>query len=156
MASMNPGRNEACPCGSGKKYKRCCGITPAASRRETLHPGEITALVALIAQKRSNEAEQRARALLVRHPEAGMLWKILGVALLRQGKDALAALRKTTRLLPNDAEAHSNLGAALHDQEQWAEALPSLARALAIQPYDVQALVDSANALNATGRPLEA
>ena len=22
-----PGRNEACPCGSGKKYKRCCGAT---------------------------------------------------------------------------------------------------------------------------------
>jgi SEC-C motif domain protein len=23
--SWKPGRNEACPCGSGKKYKRCCG-----------------------------------------------------------------------------------------------------------------------------------
>ena len=22
-----PGRNEACSCGSGKKYKRCCGKT---------------------------------------------------------------------------------------------------------------------------------
>ena len=22
---VTPGRNEACPCGSGKKYKRCCG-----------------------------------------------------------------------------------------------------------------------------------
>ena len=21
---MKPGRNEPCPCGSGKKYKRCC------------------------------------------------------------------------------------------------------------------------------------
>ncbi len=21
-----PGRNEPCPCGSGKKYKKCCGI----------------------------------------------------------------------------------------------------------------------------------
>ncbi|MCL6105810.1 MAG: SEC-C metal-binding domain-containing protein [Actinobacteria bacterium] len=20
-----PGRNDPCPCGSGKKYKRCCG-----------------------------------------------------------------------------------------------------------------------------------
>jgi hypothetical protein len=24
------GRNEACPCGSGKKYKRCCGENPSA------------------------------------------------------------------------------------------------------------------------------
>ncbi len=25
-----PGRNEPCPCGSGRKYKKCCGRTPAA------------------------------------------------------------------------------------------------------------------------------
>ena len=24
-----PGRNDTCPCGSGKKYKRCCGATPS-------------------------------------------------------------------------------------------------------------------------------
>jgi len=22
---VNPGRNAPCPCGSGKKYKKCCG-----------------------------------------------------------------------------------------------------------------------------------
>jgi hypothetical protein len=26
---MAPGRNESCPCGSGTKYKRCCGMTDA-------------------------------------------------------------------------------------------------------------------------------
>lgn len=24
-AAPEPGRNDACPCGSGRKYKRCCG-----------------------------------------------------------------------------------------------------------------------------------
>ncbi|MBI5243020.1 MAG: SEC-C domain-containing protein [Elusimicrobia bacterium] len=24
-AAPTPGRNEPCPCGSGKKYKKCCG-----------------------------------------------------------------------------------------------------------------------------------
>jgi SWIM/SEC-C metal-binding protein len=24
-AAGTPGRNEPCPCGSGKKYKKCCG-----------------------------------------------------------------------------------------------------------------------------------
>ena len=24
-AERKPGRNEPCPCGSGKKYKKCCG-----------------------------------------------------------------------------------------------------------------------------------
>jgi hypothetical protein len=27
-----PGRNEPCPCGSGKKYKRCCGDSAASDR----------------------------------------------------------------------------------------------------------------------------
>ena len=22
--NLNPGRNDPCPCGSGKKYKKCC------------------------------------------------------------------------------------------------------------------------------------
>ena len=25
LPSRPPGRNEPCPCGSGKKYKKCCG-----------------------------------------------------------------------------------------------------------------------------------
>jgi tetratricopeptide (TPR) repeat protein len=32
----NRGRNDPCPCGSGKKYKRCCLEKDAASKRETL------------------------------------------------------------------------------------------------------------------------
>ena len=60
-----------------------------------------------------SEAEHQARALLSMHPNAGTLWKILGVALVQQGKDALPALRRTAELMPHDREAHSNLAAAL-------------------------------------------
>ncbi|MFL9936308.1 SEC-C metal-binding domain-containing protein [Paraburkholderia sp. RL18-103-BIB-C] len=27
MQSEKVGRNDACPCGSGKKYKKCCGAS---------------------------------------------------------------------------------------------------------------------------------
>ena len=27
---MKPGRNDPCPCGSGSKYKKCCGAAAAA------------------------------------------------------------------------------------------------------------------------------
>ena len=121
-----------------------------------LDPRQIGSLVALVDQACLSEAEHQARALLSTHPNAGMLWKILGVALMRQGKDALQALRRTTDLMPRDGEAHSNLGAALHDQGQWAEALVSLRRALAIQPHDVESLVNAADALRALGRAREA
>ena len=31
LNTQNVGRNAPCPCGSGKKYKRCCGRDPAAA-----------------------------------------------------------------------------------------------------------------------------
>lgn len=29
LISQKVGRNEPCPCGSGKKYKKCCGLNGA-------------------------------------------------------------------------------------------------------------------------------
>jgi tetratricopeptide (TPR) repeat protein len=169
---MSPGRNDPCPCGSGKKYKHCCGLVtrpaksapaapvagsagPAAPVR-VLNTADIGALIALVEQQRLGEAERRTLALLAQHTDAGILWKILGVALMRQGKDALPALRRTAELMPQDAEAHGNLGAALHDQGHWAQGLASLQRALALQPDNVEALVDAADATRALGGPREA
>jgi tetratricopeptide (TPR) repeat protein len=117
---------------------------------------EIGILVALINQDRLGEAEERARAMLKVEPEYGMLWKVLSVALLRQGKDAMIALQRTTELMPEDGEAHGNLGAALRDQGRWEEALTALHRALALQPDNVEALVDAADAMRSLGRRGEA
>jgi tetratricopeptide (TPR) repeat protein len=148
---MNPGRNDPCPCGSGSKYKHCCGTVSALS------PGaqQIGALVGLVNQERLREAEQGARALLAKHPGAGILWKILSVALVRQGRDALNELRRAAQLLPEDAEAQRNLGSALYDGEKYEEALASLERALALQPDAPPALIDAGNALRALGRARE-
>ncbi len=106
----------------------------------------------MLEQGRVGEAEGAVRTALMSHPDAGILWKILSVTLVRQRKDALPALRRAAQLLPNDAEALRNLGAALHDQGNWAEAFENLRRALAIDPNDVGALVDAANALRGLGR----
>jgi tetratricopeptide (TPR) repeat protein len=119
-------------------------------------PQEIGALVALINELRLSEAEHGARSLLARNPDAGMLWKILSVALVRQGKAALPALSRTAELLPQDAEAHRNLGTALCERGQWAPGLESLQRALALAPRDADCLVEAADALRALGRAREA
>ena len=102
---MNPGRNDPCPCGSGKRYKHCCGVVasapapvaatvaaPASASGATAaapNPREITALVRLIEQDQVLEAERQARALLTIYPDAGILWKILSVALTRREQDPL-------------------------------------------------------------------
>jgi tetratricopeptide (TPR) repeat protein len=153
---MRPGRNDPCPCGSGKRYKHCCGRASAASPGQgRAHPQQIGMLIGLIDQGRVREAEAQAEGLLKVHPNEGLLWKILGVALLRQGSEALPALRKAAELMPQDAEAHGNLGAALADRGQWQEALASLSRSLQLQPRNAEAIIDAANALRALRRPAE-
>ena len=117
---------------------------------------EIDAVVMLVRQERLAEAEKAARGLLARHPEAGILWKILGVAQLRQGKDALDALQRAAQLSPEDAEVHRNLGGALYDRGRWSAALASFQRALALDSGDASGMVDAANSLRALRRAAEA
>ena len=43
---MSPERNELCPCGSGKKYKKCCGAVPVEQdpvvrNRSVAYTGDI-------------------------------------------------------------------------------------------------------------------
>jgi tetratricopeptide (TPR) repeat protein len=119
-------------------------------------PRDIAALVALVEQDRLAEAESAARSLLGRHPDAGILWKVLAVALARQGRQAIPELRRAAELLPGDAEAHQNLGAALHDLGQWEPALASLQHSLALRGDNPAVLIDAANALRGLRRPSEA
>jgi tetratricopeptide (TPR) repeat protein len=117
---------------------------------------EIGALVGLVNQGRVREVEGHARTLLAKHPDEGMVWKILSVALVHQGKEALAELRRTTELLPADGEAHRNLATAWRGRGQWAEALICLHRALELQPHDADGFAEAADAMRALGRSVEA
>jgi tetratricopeptide (TPR) repeat protein len=124
--NANPGRNDPCPCGSGKKYKRCCLGSPTAA--ET---GELSLFSGT---GRDVELESRSLALIGKYPNSGILWKALGQSLQKQGKDARQALHRATKLLPDDAEAHSNLGAALRGFGQLDDAVRAYRRALALNP----------------------
>ena len=160
---MRPGRNDPCTCGSGKKFKHCCGqpLAPAAAapvaavpspRTVAADPREIGVLVGMVNSGQLEAAQTRASALLQAQPAAGILWKILSVALLRQGKDALPALQRAAELLPQDAEAHANLGAELRTRGEWQAALASLRRSLALEPRSAAVLIDAADAERALGR----
>jgi tetratricopeptide (TPR) repeat protein len=119
-------------------------------------PRLVGALVSLVHQGHLQEAEQRVSALLRAQPGEGALWKVLSVALMRQGKDALPALRRAAELLPQDAEAHANLGSALHARGQWDAALGSLRHSLTLQPRNPEALFEAGDAQRALGSPREA
>ena len=84
--------------------------------------------------KKYEELENRAQMLIELYPDSGVVWKMLGYSLQMEGKDALTALRKATELLPDDAEAHNNLGIALKERGFFDDAMASYQRAVAIKP----------------------
>ncbi|HSY28474.1 MAG TPA: SEC-C metal-binding domain-containing protein, partial [Burkholderiaceae bacterium] len=127
---MKPGRNDPCPCASGKKYKKCCGQdhaeTPpfkdepqsAAPVADSTPPAVQAQLLSLFNSERYAELEKLAQALVGQYPSFGFVWKILGVALKMQDKDALGAMQKATDLLPSDPETHYNLANAMQELGQ--------------------------------------
>ena len=141
--NVKAGRNDPCPCGSGKKFKVCCGRLAPGSQPEVRRDRrptegalgvELGPLVALMNAGRYRELEGAARALLDTRPNCGFVWQLLGVALGKQGKDALDALARAAQCMPDDAVAHLNLGNAFGRRGQLADAAASYGRALAINP----------------------
>ncbi|MBI2287065.1 MAG: tetratricopeptide repeat protein [Nitrosomonadales bacterium] len=168
---MRPGRNDPCPCGSGKKYKKCCSDNPEAASafqpQRTPNqsasqgtPGhqEIGALVSLFNQQRYMEAELLARSMTESFPRFGFGWKVLGAASNQLGRsaDALAALQKAAALLPDDEEVQYNLGSTLHNLGRLDEAATGYRRALALKPNYVEAHNNLGNTLKDMGRLDEA
>jgi tetratricopeptide (TPR) repeat protein len=138
---MKPGRNDPCPCGSGKKYKQCCGAAtqapaaqPAPAANAEPSNAEKNQLIALYQAGRHADVEQGAGRLAQRYPQCGFLWKILAAALQGQGKDALNAYEQAARYLPEDAPVQNNFGDLLFKQGQYAEAEQYFLKALRLQP----------------------
>ncbi|TDP63957.1 tetratricopeptide repeat protein [Roseateles toxinivorans] len=117
---------------------------------------ELQALFALFSARRHAEMEAHARALLLRHPRAGEVWKGLSVALLAQGRPAFEALQQAAALLPGDADLACNLGLALTGLGRLDEAAASLQRALALQPGFAVAHLNLGNVLTVQARWAEA
>jgi Tfp pilus assembly protein PilF len=128
--------------------------SPAAPEPTAPEPtaAEIEQLGLLSGAGRDAELESRARALIEAHPDSGIAWKALGESLRRQGKDARQALQNAAGLLPDDAEAHSNLGAALRSLGQPEAAAAAFRRALAIGPALAVVHGNLGNALRDLGR----
>ena len=115
------GRNDPCPCGSGKKYKHCClgqdradelapviaqrfalqaqAANQAAQREQSLAAVQeaqtldaaSNAVVDLVHAGRLDEAEQRARVLLARYPEVHDGYDRLGMVHEARGQFREAA-----------------------------------------------------------------
>ncbi len=117
---------------------------------------DMDELVAMIRAGRFVDLEMRTRGLIQREPNSGLAWKALSVSLTMQGRDALHAMTRAATLLPDDAEAHSNLGNALQSLRRFDDAAACYRRALEIKPDYPEACNNLGSALRGLGRLDEA
>ncbi len=132
------GRNDACPCGSGRKFKHCCGAHEARAGFAAGTPW---------APEPPDAVRQRLERLLLeakRHFDA------------RRWDEAIALFREIVRYDPNNPQAHHDLGMIWLFSGRPAEAAASLERAVELKPGFDSALGHLATALLQQGREGEA
>ena len=94
----------------------------------------VRSLGALFHAGQYAQLEQRASEALQQSPGLGEVWKLLGLALRMQGKNAQGPLQRALDLLPNDPELYYNLGEVYRGQGSLGEAEDCFRRVLVIAP----------------------
>jgi tetratricopeptide (TPR) repeat protein len=173
------GRNDPCPCGSGKRYKQCHGAiaTPGAARApdtpvRVAGTGTAPTKVAgaasakalaqrgLASHQRGDlaSAERDYREALVHDPDLPVALHFLGVVAYQRGRpaDALPLLERSARLTPAEPEFHNNTGLALAALDRNDAAIDAYRRALALKPAHAAACNNLGLALQASNRIDEA
>ena len=152
------GRNDPCPCGSGKRYKHCHGVMGAtAATAWPAMPGP-DALVAraMAAHQRGDldAAEVDYRAALAAAPLHPHALHYLGVVLYQRDRlaDALPLLERAVASIPGEPEFHNNLGLALAAADRTDEAIAAYRRALGLKPGHAVASNNLGLALQAANR----
>ena len=129
-----PHRNQPCPCGSGRKYKHCCGAAVAiGGPADTLAAAQLRRGDALARQGKVTEAIDAYRVASVELPEASSRLGHLLVSLDRR-QGAIAAFHAAAGLSPTVAARRMDLVRALILEEKDAEAEAWLRQILADDP----------------------
>jgi tetratricopeptide (TPR) repeat protein len=147
------GRNEACPCGSGKKYKKChlaADERSAAPPPAAPDPQELLANAwRLFEQRRPGAAEKEFRAALAVAPELTDARVGIGMARLAAGNAAGAKEELGAVLAAGEAQAEALRAAGTKDAFSQPEAQPYIraAHALGCLAYDEERYEDAAKDL---------
>jgi protein O-GlcNAc transferase len=146
-----PGRNDPCHCGSGKKYKRCCGVLSSKDSGN----GRVSVATAFQAAReyhragRLRQAEERYRQVLQVEPGNADALHYLGVMASQMGKNesSVELMRKSIEADPSNALYYNNLGKVLNEQGKLDEAIASCNKALSLKPDYAMAHNNLGNAL---------
>jgi len=147
------GRNDPCPCGSGKRYKQCHGAAGGpAPPSIALTPDQLVARGMQAHQRGELDPSERDyRMALTAAPDHATALHYLGVIHYQRNRlvEALPLLERAVALVPEEPEFHNNLGLALVAADRTDEAIAQYGMAVALKP-------DLATAWNNLGLALHA
>jgi tetratricopeptide (TPR) repeat protein len=142
-AAMQPavGRNDPCPCGSGKRYKHCHGAVgaPSATPSGATPPSTQQRMAAALAKHQRGDsaaAEAIYRDVLAREPAHAVARHYLGVIEYQRGAldAALPLLEASAAAVREEPEFHNNLGLAYAAADREPDAIAEYRAALALKP----------------------
>jgi hypothetical protein len=150
------GRNDPCPCGSGKRYKHCHGAFGGGGAAPVLalpwSQHELQWAIGLHQQGDTTAAEREYRKVLSEEPENALARHYLGVIHYQRNEldAALPLLEASVEASAHEPEFHNNLGLAYAAADREADALDAYRAALSLQPDHAAAWNNLGLALQST------
>lgn len=141
---MNPSRNAPCHCGSGKKYKKCCGQVVCVQKQQD-HLQTLSSTLGLIAEYvnagRYGDAEMLCIKTLSTAPTSPDVFYLAGLAARGLGNtaEAIRHLTRATQLAPSEASFLCGLGIVLNEGGQMQEAVTILRKTIQLHPQYAEA-----------------
>ena len=142
MNSLKIGRNDPCPCGSGRKYKQCC----LKDKPGVIGPDPAIAKLLETALRhhragRLPEASALYTEILKLQPNHADALNLQGVVATHAGRamDAIRLIKAAISENPSNASFYNNLGNALQGQGSLQDAIAAYEKALTLQPNDADA-----------------
>ena len=138
------GRNDPCPCGSGKKYKQCCelaDLAPSQASSSSQLSNQLSpqqALQTAMAQHQAGnliQAEVLYKQVLRTIPKQPDALHLLGLIAKQKGdfKTAVQLMKQALTQNPNYVEAYVNLGATYQEVGNLSDAADCYRKALALR-----------------------
>ncbi len=150
-------RNHPCPCGSGRKYKKCCLIQPQPALREEVDRLFTQAGLAQVQGDLKRAGELYAAVVSGDPCHAGARHRLGAMAIaanrLEEGGKLIG---EAIALDPSVALYHCDLGVAFHHSGRFEEAAAAYHRAIDLQPDFADALANLGGVLFSLERPEEA
>lgn len=143
MNTKNTGRNDPCPCGSGKKYKQCCQTKENTANEATKNrllesiPELFIKARQATHQKEYALAEDLYQQILSINPKHLLSLNNMGLLKLEQNQAELGIgyLEKAIKLEPS-SEHHHNIAGLFMNLKKNDEAIQHLKKAISLNPGD--------------------